>query len=587
MDQRISARTSLGDGVAGVLRAATLSVHAIGEGYAEVARTKPRFGVKQVDRFLSNSAIDVTRLTPSWAAFVVGARKQLVVALDWTDFEKDDHTTLAAYVVTTHGRPRRWRGRRWSLLGELVCLLERKEECAHDAEIYSAATGTWSIAANAAALPLDTGMTATALPSGQVLIVGGTNVPNRCTLYPTTGTAVSCAKPPQDFYGHTASLLANGKVLFAGGLGARGLNRTAYLYDPTKNTWTATGASTSTRLYGIASRLGDGRVLVTGGGVATAETYAPSTGTWTAQPSMSVARLGATLTALSTGKAVAAGGTGTTGAYLASAEEFDPSTNTWSPTSTMVTGRTGHVSVLLGNGEVLVATGSAASNHFLAAAELYTSSSAPPPPPANCDDGNACTTDTANPDGTCSHTAVANGTTCSDGSACTQADSCQAGVCVGADPVVCTASDACHSPGTCNPVDRRLLEPRCARRHDLLGRERVHDGRRVLGRHLCRDDARRLHGGGLLSHHWRVRRHNRRLLEPDRSQRDHVLGRQRVHAERQLPGRHLHRHGPGHLRRGGLLPRSGDLPPLERCLLDARGPERHHVFRRQRVHAER
>ena len=39
----------------GVLRAATLSVHAIGEGYAEVARTKPRFGVKQVDRFLSNT----------------------------------------------------------------------------------------------------------------------------------------------------------------------------------------------------------------------------------------------------------------------------------------------------------------------------------------------------------------------------------------------------------------------------------------------------------------------------------------------------------------------------------------------------
>ena len=39
---------SLANGVTGVLRAATLSVHAIGEGYAEVARTKPRFGVKQV-----------------------------------------------------------------------------------------------------------------------------------------------------------------------------------------------------------------------------------------------------------------------------------------------------------------------------------------------------------------------------------------------------------------------------------------------------------------------------------------------------------------------------------------------------------
>jgi hypothetical protein len=79
-------------------------VHAISEGYAEVAKTKPRFGVKQVDRFLSNTAIDVARLTPSWAKFVVGARKEIVVALDWTDFEKDDHTTLCAYLVTSHGR---------------------------------------------------------------------------------------------------------------------------------------------------------------------------------------------------------------------------------------------------------------------------------------------------------------------------------------------------------------------------------------------------------------------------------------------------------------------------------------------------
>lgn len=102
---------SLANGVTGLLRAAVLSVHAIGEGYAEVARTKPRFGVKQVDRFLSNTAIDVARLTPSWAKFVIGARKELVIALDWTDFEKDDHTTLCAYVVTSHGRatPLTWK----------------------------------------------------------------------------------------------------------------------------------------------------------------------------------------------------------------------------------------------------------------------------------------------------------------------------------------------------------------------------------------------------------------------------------------------------------------------------------------------
>ena len=95
---------SLANGVTGVLRSATLSVHAIGEGYSEVAQTKPRFGVKQVDRFLSNRALDVGRLTPSWAKFVIGARKEIVVALDWTEFDDDDHATLCAYVVTRHGR---------------------------------------------------------------------------------------------------------------------------------------------------------------------------------------------------------------------------------------------------------------------------------------------------------------------------------------------------------------------------------------------------------------------------------------------------------------------------------------------------
>ena len=46
-----------------------------------------------------------------WVRFVVGVRKEIVIALDWTDFEKDDHTTLCAYLVTSHGRatPLAWK----------------------------------------------------------------------------------------------------------------------------------------------------------------------------------------------------------------------------------------------------------------------------------------------------------------------------------------------------------------------------------------------------------------------------------------------------------------------------------------------
>ncbi|HEY2514048.1 MAG TPA: hypothetical protein VGI39_24445 [Polyangiaceae bacterium] len=70
--------------------------------------------------------------------------------------------------------------------------------------------------------------------------------------------------------------------------------------------------------------------------------------------------------------------------------------------------------------------------------------------PTECDDGNPCTVDACNPDGTCAHAAASNGLACDDGNACTPIDSCQAGVCTGASPIVCTASDACHVAGVCN-----------------------------------------------------------------------------------------------------------------------------------------
>jgi hypothetical protein len=95
---------SLANGVVGVLHAAALAIHAIGQAYARVAGITPKSGVKQVDRMLSNSGFDLRVVLKQWVKFVVGARKQIVIALDWTDFEKDDHTTLCAYVVTRHGR---------------------------------------------------------------------------------------------------------------------------------------------------------------------------------------------------------------------------------------------------------------------------------------------------------------------------------------------------------------------------------------------------------------------------------------------------------------------------------------------------
>lgn len=102
---------SLANGVVGVLHAALLSVHAIGQAYAKVAKITPKSGTKQVDRMLSNGAMFVETLQRQWVRFVVGPREEIVVVLDWTEFDDDDHSTLCAYLVTRHGRatPMMWR----------------------------------------------------------------------------------------------------------------------------------------------------------------------------------------------------------------------------------------------------------------------------------------------------------------------------------------------------------------------------------------------------------------------------------------------------------------------------------------------
>jgi hypothetical protein len=53
----------------------------------------------------------------------------------------------------------------------------------------------------------------------------------------------------------------------------------------------------------------------------------------------------------------------------------------------------------------------------------------------------------------------ADGSTCDDGNGCTQTDLCQAGSCLGSNPVTCTASDACHLAGTCDPATGTCSNP--------------------------------------------------------------------------------------------------------------------------------
>lgn len=102
---------SLSGYAAGVMSSGRAGIHAIGAAYAALAEIQPKSGIKQVDRYLSNDGIDIEKLLPAWAKFVLGPRTEAIIALDWTEFDDDKQATLAAYVVTTHGRatPLAWK----------------------------------------------------------------------------------------------------------------------------------------------------------------------------------------------------------------------------------------------------------------------------------------------------------------------------------------------------------------------------------------------------------------------------------------------------------------------------------------------
>jgi hypothetical protein len=169
---------------------------------------------------------------------------------------------------------------------------------------------------------------------------------------------------------HTATLLSNGKLLVAGGLGG---GSSAELYDPATGSWSSTGSLGSARRLHTATLLPNGKVLVAGGAdsrstaSSSAELYDPASGSWSSTGSLGTACEFHTATLLPNGKVLVAGGFGSD--FLSSAELYDPASGSWSSTGSLGTAREFHTATLLPNGKVLVAGGF--GSDFLSSAELY------------------------------------------------------------------------------------------------------------------------------------------------------------------------------------------------------------------------
>jgi hypothetical protein len=238
-------------------------------------------------------------------------------------------------------------------------------------ELYDPISGSWT----ATGTMTKGGDTATLLQDGRVLVAGGWDdgvggALSSAKIYdPTTGSWTVTASMKAERQGSMATLLPDGTVLVVGGtngLGNKDKNHgpldSAELYDPVSGSWTPTAPMSVPRYNATATLLADGKVLVAGGDGAdasgfrpTAEIYDPATRAWTSTGSMVVARGQHTATLLLNGTVLVTGGDN--GQFLASAELFDPASGTWSATPDMPEARAAHTATLLPDGSVLVAGG--------------------------------------------------------------------------------------------------------------------------------------------------------------------------------------------------------------------------------------
>ena len=95
---------SVAHAVVGAIHADVASIASIGRAAARAREVCEKHSIKQVDRLLGNSKIEASEIMRHVIPVLVAGRSRIVVAVDWTEFASNEHSTVVISMITEHGR---------------------------------------------------------------------------------------------------------------------------------------------------------------------------------------------------------------------------------------------------------------------------------------------------------------------------------------------------------------------------------------------------------------------------------------------------------------------------------------------------
>jgi hypothetical protein len=370
--EEIEYSIGLGEGVAG-LRLVANTVELLDAGGTPRLRMAPPYLVDAEGAFhwarvdVEGCAVDRDPRGPWGRAVVPPGTRECRVRVAWDGMALRYPALLDPLWITTGNLIWERSGHTAALLQDGRVMVMGGAAVANSVELFDPSTNTWSVGPSMESWR--TGHVSGTLSNGDVLVAGGIGPQGAAERYDVQQEAwIPAGFLTLDRDNPGACALANNGFLVVGGRTGQDVPvASAEVYNPATNQWSVVAPMTAgARSHTTASLLNDGRVLVAGGlgegaqqMLDTAQVYDPVTNQWSDAAPLNVGRFSHTATVLpnNNGTVLVVGGQGG-GVALTSAEIYDPVANLWIPAASMAQLRQDHTaSLVLSSNQVVVVGG--------------------------------------------------------------------------------------------------------------------------------------------------------------------------------------------------------------------------------------